>query len=151
MTDKNIDLSALGQALDTSFTRSSASSGPAFATHSIKAGFSPGEKLKIKVIYSCIVNMVRDRDIQESKTQYEKEGDSYIDAATKQIAKEYKELTNEDEEDVDVTDTIVEPNVKNSIKLKRTDVSTSIEIVDLNIHNNKRSALFRRIAFFEVT
>ena len=150
MADKKIDLAALAQSMDTTFTRSSASSGPAFETHSIKAGFSPGEKLKIKVIYTCIVNMVRDRDIQESKAQYEKEGDSYIAAATKQIVKDYRELVTGEPEDVDLTDEVAEQDPKNSVKLKRVDVGTTVEIVDLNIHNNKRTALFRRIAFFEV-
>lgn len=132
MAEKNIDLNALGQALDTTFTRSSASSGPVLNTHSVKAGFTPGEKVRVKVVYTCIVNMVRDRDIRESKDRYEKEGDSYIDAATKQIVKEYKELAGK------------------GLKLNRVDVGTSIEIVDLNIHNNKRTALFRRIAHFDV-
>lgn len=133
MAEKNIDLNALGQALDTTFTRSSASSGPVLNTHSVKAGFAPGEKLRVKVTYTCVVNMVRDRDIAESKARYEKEGDSYIDAATKKIVEEYKANAE-----------------KGSIKLNRVDVGTSIEIVDLNIHNNKRTALFRRIAHFDV-
>lgn len=132
MADKNIDLNALGQVMDTSFTRSSASSGPVLNVRSVKASFVPGEKLKVKVMYSCIVNMVRTRDIAESKALYEKEGDSYIDAASKQIVKEYKEIA------------------EGSIKLKRVDVGTSLEVVDLNVHNQKRSVLFRRIAFFEV-
>lgn len=132
MAEKNIDLNALGQALDTTFTRSSASSGPVLNTRSVKAGFVAGEKLRVKVTYSCFVNMVRTRDLAESKAIYEKEGDSYIDAAAKQIAKEYKDLA------------------EGSIKLNRVDVGTSVEIVDLNIHSHKRTALFRRIAFFDV-
>lgn len=132
MAEKTLDLNALGQVLDTTFTRSSASSGPVLNTCSVKAGFAPGDKPRIKVVYTCVVNMVRDREIVESKARYEKEGDSYIEAASKQITKEYKELAGK------------------SIKLSRVDVGTSVEIVDLNIHNNKRTALFRRIAFFDV-
>ena len=133
MAEKNIDLNALGQALDTTFTRSSASSGPVLNTYSVKAGFAPGEKLRVKIVYTCAVNMVKDRDIRESKSRYEQEGDAYIEAAAKQIAKEYKE-------NVD----------SGSLRLSRSDVGTSIEIVDLNVHNNKRTALFRRIAYFDV-
>lgn len=132
MAEKTLDLNALGQALDTTFTRSSASSGPVLNTHSVKAGFAAGEKVRVKVTYSCVVNMVRDREFAESKTRYESEGDNYIEAATKQILKDYKELAGK------------------SLKLNRVDVGTSVEVVDLNIHNNKRTALFRRIAFFEV-
>src|SRR5574338_1550320 len=132
MADKTLDLNALGQALDTTFTRSSASSGPVLNVHSVKAGFAPGEKVRVKVTYSCVVNMVRDREFLESKTRYESEGDTYIEAATKQILKEYKEL------------------VGKSLKLNRVEATTSVEVVDLNIHNNKRTALFRRIAFFDV-
>lgn len=132
MADKTLDLNALGQALDTTFTRSSASSGPVLNVHSVKAGFAPGEKVRVKVTYSCVVNMVRDREFLESKTRYEAEGDNYIEAASKQIVKEYKELAGK------------------SLKLNRVEASTSVEVVDLNIHNNKRTALFRRIAFFDV-
>ncbi len=146
---KTVDLEALGQAMDTSFTRSSASSGPVFATHSIKFGFSPGKTLKIKVVYSCVVNMVRDREMYESKTLAEKEGDAYIEAAIKQIAKDYRENVKGEDHDTEVEE-IVEPNLKDSIRFKRVDVSTSIEIIDLNVYNGKRSALVRRIAFFEV-
>jgi len=152
MADKNIDLNALGQAIDTSFTRSSASSGPACSTSSIKCGFVAGDKLKIKVVYSTVVNMVRDRELQESKEQYEKEGDAYIEAATKQIVKDYREWVKPGDDDVDeqaFDDD--DDSSKASIKLKRVDVATNIEIIDLNIYNGKRSALFRRIAFFEVT
>ena len=152
MADKNIDLNALGQAIDTSFTRSSASSGPACSTHSIKCGFVAGDKLKIKVMYSTVVNMVRDRELQDSKERYEKEGDAYIEAATKKIAKEYREWVQPGDDDVDERGfDDLEENSKTSLKFKRVDMSTSIEIVDLNIHNNKRSALFRRIAIFEVS
>lgn len=151
MADKNIDLNALGQAIDTSFTRSSASSGPAFSTSSIKTSFVAGEKLRIKIVFSTIVNMVRDRELQESKERYEKEGDAYIEAATKRIIKEYREYAQTGDEDVDQTtfDDGASPT-KSSLKLKRVDVVTSIEIVDLNIYNNTRSALFRRTAVFDV-
>ncbi len=152
MADKNIDLNALGQVIDTSFTRSSASSGPACTTHSVKVSFAAGEKLKIKIMYSTIVNMVREREIQESKERYEKEGDAYIEAATKRIIKDYREQVKPSDEDVDdiAPNEEADPS-KASIKLKRVDASTTIEIVDINVHNSTRSALFRRIAFFEVT
>ncbi len=151
MADKNIDLNALGQAIDTSFTRSSASSGPACSTNSIKCGFVAGEKLKVKIVYTTVVNMVRDRELQDSKEKYEKEGDAYIEAATKQIVKDYREWVKPGDDDVDEQAFDDDDSSKASIKLKRVDVGTNIEIIDLNIYNGKRSALFRRIAFFEVT
>jgi len=155
MADKNIDLNALAQVIDTSFTRSSASSGPACSTSSIKVGFVSGEKLRIKVMYSTVVNMVRDRELQDSKQRYEKEGDAYVEAASKKIVKDYKEyltLYKPGGEDVDELASGDEPeDSKASIKLKRVDANTTIEIVDINVHNNTRSALFRRIAIFEVS
>lgn len=152
MADKNIDLNALGQAIDTSFTRSSASSGPACSTNSIKAGFVAGDKLRIKIVFSTVVNMVRDRELQDSKEIYEKEGDAYIEAATKKIAKDYREWVTPGDEDVDETAfDDGESSSKTSLKFKRVEQHTSIEIVDLNIYNGKRSALFRRIAIFEVS
>lgn len=129
-TDKKIDINALGQAMDTSWTRSGASSGPVLATHSVKAKFLSDDQ--IKVMYITVVNMVRDRDLKESCKMYEKEADSIIEAAVKKIATEYKELTDE------------------SIKLKRTAIDSSVEIIDLNHFNQKRSAYFRRVAIFEI-
>lgn len=133
MADKQINIQALGQAMDSTFTRSSASSGPVIDTHSVKASFTGSDKVMVKIVYTCIVNMVRDKELQASKVMYEKEGDSYIDAAAKQIAKDYKEAMGE------------------TVKLKRANVETRIEIVDLNIYNNTRTALFRRVATFEAS
>ncbi len=130
-TDKKIDINALGQAMDTSWTRSGASSGPVLSTHSVKAKFIADDQ--IKVMYITVVNMVRDRDLRESCVMYEKEADSIIEAAVKKIVAEYKELTDE------------------SIKLKRTAIDSNVEIIDLNHFNQKRSAYFRRVAIFEIS
>jgi hypothetical protein len=58
-TDKKIDINALGQVMDTSWTRSGASSGPVLSTHSVKAKFTSDNQ--IRVMYVTVVNMVRDR------------------------------------------------------------------------------------------
>ena len=129
--EKKVDLAALSQVIDSSWTRSNASSGPVMSTHSIKCSFL-GEN-KIKIMYITVVNMVRDRELRESCVVYEKEADTIIEAAAKKIASEYKEIT------------------EKSLKLKRESIDSNIEIIDLNHFNQKRSAYLRRIAVFEVS
>lgn len=133
MLQDNIDLNALGQAMDTTLTRSSASSGPTVTVRSVKAAFAPGDAVRVRLTYSCVVNMTRDRELAASKDGYEREGDAYIDAAAKRISKDYKEATG------------------STLKLKRIDVRTTVEIVDLNAFNNTRTALLRRVAVFEAS
>jgi hypothetical protein len=129
-TDKKIDINALGQVMDTSWTRSGASSGPVLSTHSVKAKFTSDNQ--IRVMYVTVVNMVRDRDLKESCNIYEKEADTIIEATVKKIATDYKEITDQ------------------SIKFKRTTIDSNVEIIDLNHFNQKRSAYFRRVAVFEI-
>lgn len=129
-SEKTIDYNALGQVIDTTFTRSSATSGPVFSTHSVKATLVGDDK--IKIYYVAVVNMVRDKELRDSCAMHENEADPVIEAAAKKIAKEYKETTGD------------------SIKLKRTSVDSSVEVIDVNHFNQKRSAYFRRIAFFNV-
>lgn len=153
MADKKIDLNILGQVIDTSWTRSSASAGPTLETYSVKTSFESGggDTVRLKVMYTTTANMVRDRQLRDSKELCEREGDSYIDSAVKQIIKGYSELSNEPTTDVDDTGFDVPVEAKSSIKLKRVSVRTNVEVIDLNVFNNKRSALFRRIAIFEVS
>lgn len=128
--DKRIDVDALGQAMDATFTRSSASYGPTVNTHSVKATFAGSDK--VKVVYTTVVSMVRDRELFDTKRAYEKEADSFLEAAVKKINEQYKESTG------------------SSLKFKRISVDSNIEIVDLNQFNGKRTAYFRRVALFEV-
>lgn len=129
-SEKVVDYNALGQVMDTTFTRSSATSGPVFSTHSVKATMVDDDK--IKIYYVAVVNMVRDKELRDSCTMHENQADSIIEAAAKKIAKEYKEATGD------------------AIKLKRSSIDSSVEIIDVNHFNQKRSAYFRRIAFFKV-
>jgi hypothetical protein len=128
--DKKIDINALGQVMDTSWTRSGASHGSTVTTHSVKAQFV--DESKIKISYMTVVNMVRDKEMRDLCNMYEKEADSIIESVIKKIAVEYKEIA------------------EDSIKFKRTKIDSNVEIVDLNHFNQKRSAIFRRIAFFEI-
>lgn len=127
---KKFDINALGQVMDTTWTRSGASSGPVLSTHSVKAKLISDDQ--IKIMYVTVVNMVRDRDLRESCAIYEKEADSIIESTVKKIVSDYKEITEE------------------SIKLKRTTIDSNVEIIDLNHFNQKRSAYFRRVAIFEI-
>lgn len=129
-TSDGIDLNALGNAIDSSFTRSSTSFGPAFTTSSVKVSMVGTDKLKF--VYVTIVNMARERELIDSRAQNEKEADSVIEAAAKKVAADYKELST------------------TSLKLKRVSADTSLEVVNLNHFNQRRSVCFRRIAIFEM-
>jgi hypothetical protein len=124
------DINALGQAMDTSFTRSSASSGPVISVHSVKAKFV--DENRIRVTYMTVVNMFSDKDQREMCKLYEKESDPIIENAVKKIALDYKEITDQ------------------KIKFKRQSIDSTVEIVNLNHFNQNRTAYFRRIAIFEI-
>lgn len=128
---KDIDISALGQVIDSSWGRSNSTTfGSTVNICSVKASLLGEDKLK--VTYLTVVNMVRDREMIESKTLYDKEADSYVEAAVKKIATDYEDETGD------------------PIKFDRLSADTHVEIVNLNHFNQRRSAYLRRVVVFEI-
>lgn len=123
----DIDFNALGQALDTSWGRSST---PATASYSVK--FTMEGPDVICASYAAIVNFGSEGQMIEMKRRYSDESVSIINEVLKVVKQRYKDLTG------------------SSITMKEVATTTSLEIVGVNFYNPKRTAYYRRKTRFEV-
>lgn len=124
---EDIDLNALGQAMDTTWGRSST---PKTASYSVKFSFYGGSR--ILASYQVITNFVSEKQMIDMKRRCAEESLDVIDAHIKSIKEIYKKLTG------------------NSITFKEEESTDSLEIIGFNVHNPKRTAYFRRKTIFEV-
>jgi len=123
----DLDFDALGNALNTTWGKSSTGS---ISTSSIKSKLH-GNKLTI--YYVTIVNMTSDREAQIMKDNYTKSADSEIEQYIKKVKSEYKEES------------------EKTLKMKEVGRDSSIEIISMNSFNGRRTAYFRRQVKFELT
>lgn len=121
-----INYNALGQALDTSWGRTST---PQTASYSVK--FTLAGDILI-ASYQAIVNFVTEKEMILMKRMYENESKEVIAAVLNIVKTAYKDLTDE------------------SLTTKENKTSTSIEIIGFNVHNPKRTAYVRRKTSFEI-
>jgi hypothetical protein len=122
----NIDYNALGQALDTTWGRSST---PVTASHSVKFSLH-GDQLTAS--YQAVVNFASEKEMILMKRKYEEESIDIVAAALKTVKTAYKNATG------------------STLTIKEQSTSTSIEIIGFNVHNPKRMAYFRRKTTFEI-
>jgi hypothetical protein len=122
----NIDYNALGQAIDTSWGRSST---PKTASYSVKFTLA-GDVLTAS--YAAVVNFALEKEMILMKRTYEEESINIIDEVLKNVKKVYKEISG------------------NSLSTKEIGTNTSVEIIGFNVHNPKRTAYFRRKTAFEI-
>jgi len=124
---KTIDINALGQAIDTTWGRSST---PKSASYSVKFTFLGSDKLLAS--YKVIVNFVSEKQMIEMKRSCSEESESVIAEHVKSVKDTYKTLSGE------------------SITLKEESSTDSLEIIGFNVHNPKRTAYYRRKVVFEI-
>lgn len=124
---KTIDINALGQAIDTTWGRSST---PKVASQSVKFSFQGSERLLAS--YVVITNFVSEREMITMKKNCLEESDEVIAAHVQSVKDVYKKLTGE------------------SLSLKEDSSTDSIEIISFNVHNPKRTAYYRRNVVFEI-
>lgn len=127
MADKEIDFNALGQAIDTTFGRSST---PRTASYSVKLTMMGPDRMLAS--YQAIVNFGTERQMIEMKRAYSTEAEEVVKAYVKQVKATYKDITEE------------------TLSLKEIGVTDSIEIINFNVHNAKRTAYFRRKSVIEI-
>lgn len=125
---KKIDISALGQAVDTTWGRSST---PQTASYSVKFSFLGADRLLAS--YKVITNFVSEKEMILMKRGCMEESQKVIDAHIKSIKDVYKDLTGD------------------RISLKEESSTDSLEIIGFNVHNPKRTAYFRRKVVFELS
>lgn len=129
MAETTIDFNALGQAIDTTWGRSST---PKTASYSVKMSLLGPDRLLVS--YAAVVNFGTERQMIEMKRAYASEADSVVSEVVKRVKSNYKELTGS---------TLAAKPVKNG-------EADSLEIINFNVHNAKRTAYFRRKAVFEL-
>lgn len=122
----DIDYNALGQAIDTTWGRSST---PKTASYSVKF------KLQGNVLvasYAAIVNFAAEKEMIILKQMYSEESQAIISAVLKNVKSVYKEISGK------------------TLKTKEVSTSDSLEIIGFNVHNPKRTAYYRRATSFEI-
>jgi len=125
MTD--IDYNALGQAIDTTWGRSST---PKTSSYSVKVTMMGPDR--ILVSYAAIVNFATERQMIEMKRRYDDESKSITDAALKVVKKNYKELSGD------------------ALTAKELSATESLEMIGMNMPQHVRSAYFRRKTVYEI-
>jgi hypothetical protein len=125
MTD--IDINALGQALDTTWGRSST---PKTASYSVKLSMLGPDRLLAS--YAAVVNFATERQMIDMKRMYSDEASSVTDAVMKQVKASYKELAGE------------------SLTAKELSAVDNLEIIGFNVHTPRRMAYYRRRTVFEL-
>ena len=127
LEDSSIDLSALQQALDTTWGRSST---PNSATFSVKFVISP-EHLTAK--YATIINFASQQEMIYSKRKNAEESEAVINEVVRQVKKTYKEISGK------------------TLKLKKKASSDSIELLSVPLFNSHRRGYFRLEVVFEMS
>jgi len=125
LTDLN--LNALGQAIDTTWGRSST---PLTASHSVKFTLLGGNM--ILASYQVITNFVSEKEMILMKRSCSEDSLKIIAAHVKHVKDAYRDLAGE------------------TISFSEKDSSDSLEIIGFNVHNPKRTAYYRRKTIFEL-
>lgn len=123
----DIDYNALGQAIDTTWGRSST---PRTASYSVKLTMLGPDR--VLASYAAVVNFGTERQLIDMKRRYAEEAKSVTDSVMKNVKSNYKELCGE------------------SITAKESSSTDSVEIINFNVHNPRRTAYYRRKTVFEI-
>lgn len=122
-----LDYNALGQAIDTSWGRSSA---PIVNSFSVKMKMIGPDMLSVS--YQTIVNFASERQMLQVKLREAEMSAQNIKSVIDAVKNHYKETTSK------------------SLKLKEVSTGDSVEIVGFGIHNPKRTAIYRKQVVFEL-
>ncbi len=126
MESNKIDYNALGQAIDTTWGRSST---PKTAGYSVKMSMH-GDTLVVN--YAAVVNFGSEREMIVMKRSYTEESASVINEVLKNVKETYKKLSGK------------------PLKTKEMVSNDSLEIIGFAVHNPKRTAYYRRKTVFEL-
>ena len=125
----DVDLNALGQAIDTTWGRSST---PKTASYSVKMTLLAPDRLQLS--YAAIVNFANEKQMIDVKRAYCEEADAVIAEVIKRVKAIYKDLTGS----------------ALTLKVAKDNVGDSLEIINTSAHNARRTAYYRRKAVLEV-
>jgi len=126
----SIDFNSLQQCIDDTYVASRNKGGLPVSTESVKAQILGANK--IKVVYTTVVNFVRDSEVLGLKEQYSKLADVKIESFVKYVMKSYKELTD------------------SSLKMDQVSSDYILEPINFNGFNGARTSYWKRIVVFEL-
>lgn len=124
---KILNINALGQAIDTTWGRSST---PVTASYSVKFTLLGGNRMLAS--YKVITNFASEKEMILTKKSCSEESQKVIDAHVKAVKDSYKALCGD------------------SLTVKEESSTDSVEIIGFNVHNPKRTAYYRRKTIFEL-
>jgi hypothetical protein len=124
---KALNINALGQAIDTTWGRSST---PQTASYSVKFTLLGGDRLLAS--YQVIANFVSEKEMILMKRNCSEESESVVAAHVKAIKDSYKALCGD------------------TLTVKEVSATDSLEIIGFNVHNPKRTAYYRKKTIFEI-
>lgn len=125
-----VNFSALAQATDTTWGRSST---PKTASYSVKMIIQGPEHLHVS--FAMVVNFGTEKQMIEVKRSSSEEAGSIINEVLKGVKASYKELAG---------------SALTATEIKGTSTD-SLEIINMNAHNSHRTAYYRRKVIFEVS
>jgi hypothetical protein len=131
---KEISINALGQAMDTTWGRSST---PSTASHSVKFTFADGNR--IVASYASIISFISEKQMIETKITSDDHANRIIAMHVDSIKKDYKVLVEDS------------GGYKPSVSFKEISSTDSLEIIGFNVHNPLRKAYFRKKVIFEIS
>lgn len=124
---KQLNINAIGQAIDTTWGSSST---PHTASYSVKFTLLGGNR--ILASYAVITNFVSEKEMILMKKRCAEESQQIIDMHVKDVKGKYKEITGD------------------ALRFDPVGTSDSLEIIGFNVHNPKRTAYYRRKTVFEI-
>ena len=123
----DIDYNALGQAIDTTWGRSST---PKTASYSVKLSIVGPDRLLAS--YAAVVNFGTEKQMIEMKRRYSDESESVTSAVLKTVKGSYKDLCG------------------SALKTHEISTSDSLEIINCGVHNPRRTAYYKRRTVYEI-
>jgi hypothetical protein len=123
----DLDYNALGQAIDTSWGRSSS---PIVNSFSVKMRMVGPDMLSVS--YQTIVNFASERQMLQVKLREAELSSTNLKSVLDAVKSTYKDLTSK------------------SLKMKEVSSGDSVEIVGFGVHNPKRTAIYRKQIVIEL-
>lgn len=123
----DIDYNALGQAIDTTWGRSST---PKTASYSVKLSLAGPDRLLAS--YAAVVNFGTEKQMIDMKRRYSDESESITASVLKAVKGSYKDLCG------------------SSLKAHEISSSDGLEIINCSVHNPRRTAYYRRQTVYEI-
>lgn len=123
----DIDYNALGQAMDTTWGRSST---PQTCSYSVKLTMLGTDR--VLASYAAVVKFVTEKEMIEMKRRYVQEAQDVTDEVLKAVKTRYKDLSGL------------------TLKAKQLSSVDNLEIINFNVHNPLRTAYYRRKTVFEL-